>query len=106
MSSILQHVSAIFQNVFKTYHMSFFSRILKTFQNKKLPTNLIVIYNSSTKTNMYLSKIHAHLHLDQNGSIVSQQHKFWYILHSQITQRSQDCVSQGKFLKISPIQKR
>ena len=38
MSSISWHVSSTFQNVFKTYLIYFFSRILKTFQSKTWPT--------------------------------------------------------------------
>ena len=42
MSSILRHVSATFQNIFKIYLIDFFSSILKTFQNKTLPTKLTI----------------------------------------------------------------
>ena len=42
MSSILRRVSATFQNIFKIYLIDFFSRILKTFQNKTLPTKLTI----------------------------------------------------------------
>ena len=47
-SSISRHVSAAFQNVYKTYLMSFFSGILKTFQNKTLPTKLLLPLNQLT----------------------------------------------------------
>ena len=50
MSSISLHVSVTFKNVFKTYLMSLFSSILKTFKNETFPNKFIYTQNSSRES--------------------------------------------------------
>ena len=78
MSSISRHISATFQNVFKTYLLSLFLGILETFQNKTLPTKSGIPIRFSKVVNNG-SRILVELDSYFPRSVINIQSWFWFM---------------------------